>query len=70
VTLDELREAVTRGTVDTVLLAMTDVHGRLQGNRVTATHFLDEVIEHGAGERPRVPAAVTDQELVRGFERL
>ncbi len=47
-TLEELSEAVAQGTVDTVLLAMTDMQGRLQGKRLTATHFLAEVAEHGA----------------------
>jgi glutamine synthetase len=47
-TLDELREATDAGTVDTVLLALTDMQGRLQGKRLTARHFLAEVAEHGA----------------------
>src|SRR5689334_3402841 len=47
-TLDELRAEVAAGTIDTVLLALTDMQGRLQGKRLTATHFLDEVVEHGA----------------------
>jgi glutamine synthetase len=33
VTLEELAEAVALGTIDTVLLAMTDMQGRLQGKR-------------------------------------
>src|SRR5271167_1556931 len=47
-TLDELRAEVDRGAVDTVLLALTDMQGRLQGKRLTARHFLAEVAEHGA----------------------
>ena len=47
-TLEELRAEVERGAIDTVLLAMTDMQGRLQGKRLTARHFLDEVAEHGA----------------------
>jgi glutamine synthetase len=46
--LEQLREAVDQGTIDTVLLAITDMQGRLQGKRLTATHFLAEVVEHGA----------------------
>jgi glutamine synthetase len=46
--LEQLAEAVNQGTVDTVLLAITDMQGRLQGKRLTATHFLAEVVEHGA----------------------
>ncbi len=37
-----------KGKVDTVLLALTDMQGRLQGKRLTARHFLAEVAEHGA----------------------
>ena len=39
---------VERGEVDTVLLALTDMQGRLQGKRLTARHFVEEVAEHGA----------------------
>src|ERR1039457_7494110 len=46
--LEELRAEVDAGTVDTVLLALTDMQGRLQGKRLTARHFLAEVAEHGA----------------------
>ena len=31
-----------------MLLAIGDMQGRLQGKRLTAAHFLDEVAEHGA----------------------
>ena len=47
-TLEELRAEVNHGNVDTVLLALTDMQGRLQGKRLTARHFLAEVAEHGA----------------------
>ena len=43
--LDTLRSEVEVGKIDTVLLAMTDMQGRLQGKRLTASHFLDEVVE-------------------------
>ncbi len=47
-TLAQLRAEVDQGKVDTVLLALTDMQGRLQGKRLTARHFLAEVAEHGA----------------------
>jgi glutamine synthetase len=47
-TLEELRAEVDSGAIDTVLLALTDMQGRLQGKRLTARHFLAEVAEHGA----------------------
>jgi glutamine synthetase len=42
-TLDELRIAVESGEIDTVVLAMVDMQGRLQGKRLTARFFLDEI---------------------------
>src|SRR5262245_58475493 len=45
-TLARLRELVDQGTVDTVLVAMTDMQGRLQGKRCAAEYFLNEVIPH------------------------
>src|ERR671923_227191 len=47
-TLDELRADASAGRTDTVLLVLTDMQGRLQGKRMTARHFLDEVVRHGA----------------------
>ncbi len=45
-TLERLRVEVTEGEVDTVVLAFTDMQGRLQGKRLAAEFFLDEVAEH------------------------
>ena len=46
-TLDDLRAAIDNGTVDTVVVAFTDMQGRLQGKRLHARYFLDVVVEHG-----------------------
>jgi glutamine synthetase len=46
--LDELRSAVQHDAIDTVAVAIPDMQGRLVGKRLTATHFLDEVLPHGA----------------------
>jgi glutamine synthetase len=67
VTLDELKAAVADGTVDTVLLAIADMEGRLQGKRLTATHFLDEVLEHGAEGCNYLLAVDVDMETVGGY---
>lgn len=45
--LDELRAAIADGTVDTLIVAFTDMQGRLMGKRVTADAFLEGVIDHG-----------------------
>ena len=45
--LDELRERIGAGDVDTVLVAFPDLQARLMGKRVTGHYFLDHV--EGAG---------------------
>src|SRR4051812_49649621 len=46
--LDELRALMASGAVDTLMVAFTDMQGRLMGKRVTSAAFLDGVIDHGA----------------------
>lgn len=67
-TLEEPTEAVAQGSVDTVLLAMTDMQGRLQGKRLTATHFLNEVAEHGTEGCNYLLAIDVDMRTVDGYE--
>jgi glutamine synthetase len=43
----ELRRLVAEDAVDTVVVAFTDLQGRLQGKRIHAPFFLDTVLEHG-----------------------
>ncbi len=47
-TLERLTELVGAGDVDTVIVAFTDMQGRLVGKRVSARLFLDDVAQHGA----------------------
>src|SRR6202161_2812121 len=67
-TLAELRAEVQEGNVDTVLLALTDMQGRLQGKRLTARHFLEEVAEHGAEGCNYLLAVDVDMRTVDGYE--
>jgi glutamine synthetase len=67
VEVGELREAAALGTVDTVVLALTDMQGRLQGKRLTASHFLDEVLEHGAEGCNYLLAVDVDMNTVPGY---
>src|SRR6202451_2750811 len=46
---------------------MTDMQGRLQGKRLTATHFLEEVIEHGAKSCNYLLAVDVDMRTVDGY---
>ena len=66
-TLEELRAEVDAGRVDTVLLAATDMQGRLQGKRLAARHFLDEVLEHNAEGCNYLLAVDVDMNTVSGY---
>ncbi len=66
--LEELRAEVDAGTIDTVLLALTDMQGRLQGKRLTARHFLAEVAEHGAEACNYLLGVDVDMATVSGYE--
>jgi glutamine synthetase len=67
ITLEELQAEADRGTVDTVLLALTDMQGRLQGKRLTARHFLSEVAEHGAEGCNYLLGVDVDMATVEGY---
>jgi glutamine synthetase len=66
-TLEELRGEVERGEIDTVLIALCDMQGRLQGKRLTARHFLDAVADHGAEACNYLLAVDVDMETVEGY---
>jgi glutamine synthetase len=67
-TLDELRDEVASGAIDTVLLAITDMQGRLMGKRLTASHFVNEVAAHGAEGCNYLLAVDVEMTPVSGFE--
>jgi glutamine synthetase len=46
--LEQLTELVRTGEIDTVMVAITDMQGRLLGKRVNGPAFLEGVIDHGA----------------------
>jgi glutamine synthetase len=47
-TLDELKADVEEGSIDTIVVAFTDMQGRLLGKRVHAEFFLEDgIAEHG-----------------------
>jgi glutamine synthetase len=67
VTLDELRGEVESGAIDTVLLVMTDMQGRLMGKRLHAQFFVDEVAAHGAEGCYYLLTVDVDMDPVQGF---
>jgi glutamine synthetase len=66
-TLDELRAEVEAGRIDTVLLCLTDMQGRLQGKRMHAQFFVDEVVEHGAEACNYLLAVDVEMNTVDGY---
>jgi glutamine synthetase len=66
-TLDALRTGVADGSIDTVVLAMTDMQGRLQGKRLDAQYFLDVVLEHGTEGCNYLLAVDVDMNTVGGY---
>jgi glutamine synthetase len=65
--LEELDVAVDNGSIDTVLLALTDMQGRLQGKRFHARHFLDEVAAGGSEGCNYLLAVDVDMNTVGGY---
>jgi glutamine synthetase len=45
-TMERLRVEASEDKIDTVVLAFTDMQGRLQGKRLSAEFFLEEVAQH------------------------
>ena len=65
--LEELRSRVEAGEIDTVLIALCDMQGRLQGKRLTARHFVEEVVDHGAEGCNYLLAVDVDMNTVDGY---
>ncbi|GAA0722075.1 glutamine synthetase [Dactylosporangium roseum] len=67
-TVEQLRVAVDEGEIDTVVVAITDMQGRLQGKRFHARHFLDEVVAHGTEGCNYLLAVDVEMNTVDGYE--
>ena len=66
--LDALKAAVADGSIDTVVVAMTDMQGRLTGKRIHGQFFLDEVLKHGTEGCNYLLAVDVDMNTVAGYE--
>jgi glutamine synthetase len=65
--LQDLRTQVDAGEVDTVVLGITDMQGRLQGKRLTARHFVDDIAEQGAEGCNYLLAVDVEMNTVEGY---
>lgn len=63
----ELRSDLDTGRIDTVLLVIVDMQGRLQGKRCSARYFLYEVLKHGAEACNYLLAVDVDMATVDGY---
>src|SRR6202035_3060082 len=65
--LEQLRVLVTEGTIDTIVLAFTDMQGRLQGKRLSAEYFLAEVVGNHAEGCNSLLAVDVEMNTVDGY---
>jgi len=66
-TVDQLRDRIGEGSIDTVVVAFPDMQGRLQGKRIHAQFFLDSVLEHGTEACNYLLAVDVDLNTVDGY---
>lgn len=66
-TVADLVQRVEAGMLDTVLVAMTDMQGRLQGKRCSARFFVDEVLNHATEACNYLLAVDVEMATVDGF---
>jgi glutamine synthetase len=66
--LDQLKAAVRNGTIDTVVVAFTDMQGRLMGKRVHGRHFVEhDVAGHGVEGCTYLLAVDMEMDPVPGY---
>ena len=68
-TLETLKAAVRSGSIDTIVVAFTDMQGRLVGKRVHGEHFVEAgVAEHGVEGCTYLLTVDMEMEPVPGYE--
>jgi glutamine synthetase len=66
-TMERLRVEASEDKIDTVVLAFTDMQGRLQGKRLSAEFFLNEVAQHYSEGCNYLLAVDVDMNTVDGY---
>lgn len=67
-TRDALVRLVQRGEIDTVVVGMTDLYGRLVGKRFDAEFFIDETVARGASGCDYLLAVDMEMEPIPGYQ--
>ena len=65
--IETLKQEVASGLIDTVAVSLTDMQGRMQGKRLHAQYFVDEVIAHGTEACNYLLAVDVDMTTVDGY---
>ena len=66
--LAQLQADVRQGDIDTVIVAITDMQGRLVGKKIHARFFLDEIAANGAEACSYLLAVDVDMNTVDGYD--
>jgi glutamine synthetase len=66
-TIEQLRAEIESGAIDTVITAITDMQGRLQGKRNHGQFFLDHVLGHGVEGCNYLLAVDVEMNTVDGY---
>jgi len=66
--IDELRALVDSGDIDTVVVAFTDMQGRLQGKRCHGRFFVDHLLHHPTEGCNYLLAVDVEMNTVSGFD--
>jgi glutamine synthetase len=65
--MSDLLAEISTGAVDTVVVAFTDMQGRLQGKRLHGRYFAEHVAEHGTEGCNYLLAVDVDMNTVDGY---
>jgi len=65
--LEHLKQLIGNGAVDTVVIAFTDMQGRLQGKRLHAAYFIDVVLKQGVEGCNYLLGVDVEMDTVEGY---
>jgi len=68
ITEKDLQSLYDSGEIDTVVMAFTDMQGRLIGKRVAARHFLENISHHGAECCNYLLAVDVENNTIQGYD--
>jgi glutamine synthetase len=66
--IETLKKEIKEGTIDTVIVAITDMQGRLVGKRIHGEHFLNDTLAHGTEGCNYLLAVDMEMNTVGGYE--